>query len=55
MPFTDEEKKAWLAETRECEDDSALPIICDHCGNPFHMGQGVVTSDMALCDICNGD
>lgn len=28
---------------------------CLHCGNPFLISEGVVTSDAALCDICNGD
>jgi hypothetical protein len=26
---------------------------CLHCGNPFN--DGVVTSQAAICDICNGD
>jgi hypothetical protein len=29
--------------------------ICLHCGNPFEPGQGVVTDDGSLCDVCNGD
>ena len=44
--------------------EEALPLavklmrsqhICLHCSNPFAQGQGVVTNDGALCDVCNGD
>jgi hypothetical protein len=28
--------------------------ICLHCGNAFNVGNGVVTADAAICDICNG-
>lgn len=44
--------------------EEALPLavklmrpqhVCLHCGNAFEAGQGVVTADGALCDVCNGD
>ena len=27
---------------------------CLHCGNPFPVTDGVVTSNAAICDVCNG-
>lgn len=27
--------------------------VCLHCNNPFRVSEGVVTSDAAICDVCN--
>jgi hypothetical protein len=37
---------------REIETGSSRPV-CLHCGNAFNAGDGVVTADAAVCDICN--
>jgi len=61
MPFTDEEKLRWLAEKRERERRPAPaslsgPIaVCVHCQQPFGINKGMVTEEVALCDICKGD
>ncbi|QGN55607.1 HNH endonuclease [Novosphingobium sp. Gsoil 351] len=31
--------------------NAAAPSVCCHCSNPFT--EGVVTSEFALCDVCN--
>ena len=28
---------------------------CIHCSLPFAIGAGVITDEVALCDICSGD
>lgn len=67
MSFTDEEKKRWVDEKRAREkgslqglsdqprdsDDTAAFASCFHCGNPFRSSEGTVTSDAAICDVCN--
>lgn len=61
MAFTDEERRAWREEKRARERRAepvqvAVPLaICLHCRNPFGIGDGVVTKDAALCDVCLGD
>lgn len=53
--------KRFLEQRRH---EEALPLavklmrpqhICLHCNNAFESGQGVVTEDGALCDVCNGN
>ncbi len=60
MDFTDEERRAWHeARRRSTEDeerfDGSVAGVCIHCGKAFGHGAGVVTPDVALCDVCNGD
>ncbi|HET9639505.1 MAG TPA: hypothetical protein VFP12_09890 [Allosphingosinicella sp.] len=62
MPFTDEERSCWREEKksrqRKQESPSGRPApaaICVNCQNPFGYGEGVITEDAALCDICLGD
>ena len=61
MPFTENEKRRWheekkLRAIRAVSASSSEPIaICIHCQNPFGVSQGVITDEIALCDVCNGD
>lgn len=61
MSFTDEEKRRWHADKSRRERKptptfAATPIaVCVHCHQPFGISEGVLTPDVALCDICNGD
>ena len=60
MPFTPEEIRRWHDARRklEIEPDRAPPepiAICIHCQMPFGINGGVITGDVALCDVCNGD
>ena len=61
MPFTDEEKRLWHEEKKKRENRPTAvfrsePIaVCVHCQNPFGINEGVITSEVALCDVCNGD
>ena len=61
MPFTDEERQAWHKEKQRREyrppfEWKEKPVaVCVHCHNPFGISEGVVTDDVALCDVCNGD
>lgn len=60
MSFTEEERLAWHREKREREQETPpcrpTPIAtCVHCQRPFGINEGVITSEVALCDICNGD
>ncbi len=61
MPFTEDEKRAWHAEKRAREhrplpkQRPALVAICVHCQNPFGIGEGAITEEAALCDLCLGD
>jgi hypothetical protein len=61
MPFSDEEKRRWHEEKRQREWRPtpvfrAEPIaVCVHCQRPFGIDEGVITPEVALCDICNGD
>lgn len=61
MPFTEEEKRLWHEEKmkQECRPTPVFrskPIaVCVHCHNPFGINGGVITPDVALCDVCNGD
>ena len=61
MSFTEDEKRYWHEEKRKREYQAPVqfrtqPVaICIHCSNPFGIGEGVITDDVALCDTCNGD
>lgn len=60
MPFTPEEIRRWKTEMRkrEIEPSPASPqaiVVCVHCQMPFGINAGVVTDDVAICDVCNGD
>ena len=61
VPFTEEEKRLWHEEKKKRE-HRPMPVfrsepiaVCVHCQNPFGINEGVVTPDVAICDICNGD
>lgn len=60
MTDSTDDLKRFLEQRRH---EEALPLavklmrpqhICLHCSNAFEPGLGVVTSDGALCDVCNG-
>jgi hypothetical protein len=61
MPFTDDEFRDWhrAKQEREFKPIAVLksePVAtCVHCHLPFGINEGVVTEEVALCDICNGD
>lgn len=61
MPFTEEEKQAWHAEKRAREQRhepvyrSEPAAVCINCQNPFGVNEGIITDEVALCDICAGD
>jgi hypothetical protein len=60
MPFSVEETRRWHEEKRRREQEPipwhAEPVaICVHCQNPFGINQGSMTSDVAICDVCNGE
>jgi hypothetical protein len=61
MAFTEEEIRQWHAEkqARERKPEpvfTSAPIAtCVHCHLPFGVNGGVVTSEVAICDICLGD
>lgn len=61
MPFTDEEKRRWHDEKRKREYrptrvfGSESVAVCVHCQNPFGRSEGVITPEVAICDVCNGD
>jgi hypothetical protein len=61
MPFTEDEWRAWHDEKRARE-HRAQPVhrpppaaICINCQSPFGLSAGVITDQVALCDICSGD
>ena len=61
MPFTDEERRAWHEQKLQRERRPDLvwtePAVatCICCQNPFGISSGVVTDEVAICDVCNGD
>lgn len=61
MPFTEEERRAWheekqARERREAPVHRSPPIaVCVNCQNGFGINEGIVTEEVALCDICAGD
>ena len=61
MAFTKEEFEAWheaklQSEFRPAPDFRTKPVAtCIHCHQPFGWGEGMITDEFALCDICDGD
>ena len=61
MSFTQEEFRRWHEEKqkRGYRPPFAFrdpPIaVCVHCHQPFGINGPVVTDEVALCDVCNGD
>ena len=58
MSFTEAEKRKWYAERRSGRDvreteSVQMSEVCGHCGQPFPRGNGVVTEDFSICDVCN--
>lgn len=61
MPFTDEERADWhrakqklefRPEPRWIEPAAAVCIVCHQ---PFGFNAGMITEEVAICDVCNGD
>jgi hypothetical protein len=61
MPFTDEEFRRWHEEKQRREHRPPIEFrrspaaVCVHCHQPFGISEGVVTDEVAICDVCNGD
>ena len=61
MSFKDEEKGQWHEYKNRPHGfpDSNLQSYhvaeCIHCKNPFRISDGIITDEIALCDICNGN
>ena len=61
MSFTEEEKRAWheAKRQREVRPEVRLrpPAVteCVHCGQPFGYGEGYISEEVSLCDLCDGD
>ena len=61
MSFTAEEKRRWREEKKMRENRPTAAVrsepiaVCVHCQNPFGINEGVITPEVALCDVCNGD
>lgn len=61
MSFTDEERRAWHDAKREREMRPQViwrpePVTeCIHCGLPFGFGEGYISEEVSICDVCNGD
>ena len=61
MPFTEEERRLWREEKRRREERTPSRFqpeaiaVCVCCQNPFGINDGIVTEEVAICDVCNGD
>ena len=61
MTFSKEEFEAWhqaklQREFRPTPQYRVPPIAtCIHCHQPFGIGEGTMTGEVDICDICNGD
>lgn len=61
VAFTDEERLAWHERKRAREHQSRPThrphpaALCVNCQNPFGINEGVITDEVALCDVCSGD
>lgn len=61
MAFTDEEKRAWYEDKQKREAKPEFvwrsqPVTkCIHCGLPFGYGEGVISDEVSLCDVCSGE
>lgn len=60
MPFNDEEGRAWHDAKRQREARPQVvwrpePVTqCIHCGLPFGSGEGYISEEVSLCDVCDG-
>ena len=61
MSFTDEERRAWHDAKRQRETRPQVvwrsePVTeCIRCGLPLGFGEGYISEEVSLCDVCNGD
>jgi hypothetical protein len=61
MSFKEEEKRAWHESKRQREKRPEIiwrpqPVTeCVHCGSLFGYGEGYISDEVSLCDVCNGD
>lgn len=61
MPFTEEEHRAWHEDKRQRETKPQViwrpqPVTeCVHCGLPFGYGEGYISDEVSICDVCDGD
>jgi len=61
MAFTKEEFETWHRaklerEFRPTPEYRDPPVaLCIHCHRPFGITEGMITDEVAICDICNGD
>ena len=61
MPFTDHEREQWHREKRAREYRPPVQwaepaaAVCIHCHQSFGLSSGVITAEVAICDVCNGD
>ncbi len=61
MGFTDEEFAAWhraklQREFKPTPEYRSPPVAtCVHCHRAFAISEGIITDDVAICDICNAD
>lgn len=61
MSFAEQEKRAWHVAKRQrelpAEVRSRPPAVttCVHCGRPFGYGDGYISDEVSLCDLCDGD
>lgn len=61
MAFTEEERRAWHEAKRQREMRPEprwrpQPVTeCVHYGRPFGYGEGYISEEVSLCDVCNGD
>ncbi len=61
MSFSEQERRAWHDEKRQREmkpqpASRPTPLTeCIHCGQLFGLGEGFISSEISLCDLCGGD
>jgi len=61
MAFTKEEFEIWhraklQSEFRPTSPYRSQPIAtCVNCQSPFGSNEGVITDEVAICDVCNGE
>jgi len=52
--MSNENTREWAEEQQKREKPQGEYATCLHCHNQFPVSKGVVTSEGALCDVCNG-